>query len=149
MSCFCKNLDTTSGPKVNDTPRSFSDQPVISLSGSDHRRSHRRPSVAVTVRTQNIGYLAYKWISAPVSGTSVGLMTRRICSIDCRSGLRPPCIVNIFSSMIAAIGKQLKQSVNVFHSLMLYRRLPMVRCVSDTATQSVVTHIRHRTRKFC
>ena len=26
--------------------------------------------------------------------------------------------------MIAAMGKQLKQSVNVFHSLMLYRRLP-------------------------
>ena len=26
--------------------------------------------------------------------------------------------------MIAAIGRQLKQSVNVFHSLILYRRLP-------------------------
>jgi len=25
----------------------------------------------------------------PVSGTSVGLMIRRICSIDCRSGDRP------------------------------------------------------------
>ena len=32
--------------------------------------------------------------------------------------------MKIFSSMIAAIGKQLKQSVNVFHNLMLYRRLP-------------------------
>ena len=52
--------------------------------------------------------------------TSVGRMTRRICSIELRSGLRPPCIVKIFSSMIAAIGKQLKQSVKVFHSLMLY-----------------------------
>lgn len=30
----------------------------------------------------------------------------------------------IFSSMTAAIGRQLKQSVKVFHSLMLYRRLP-------------------------
>jgi hypothetical protein len=30
----------------------------------------------------------------------------------------------IFSSMMAAMGRQLKQSVNVFHSLMLYRRLP-------------------------
>lgn len=34
-------------------------------------------------------------------------------------------MVKIFSSIIAAIGKQLKQSVNVFHSLMLYRRLPI------------------------
>jgi hypothetical protein len=37
---------------------------------------------------------------------------------------RPPCMVKIFSSMMAAIGRQLKQSVNVFHNLMLYRRLP-------------------------
>ena len=55
--------------------------------------------------------------------TSVGRITRRICSIEFRSGLKPPCIVKIFSSMIAAIGKQLKQSVNVFHSLILYLRL--------------------------
>ena len=54
----------------------------------------------------------------------MGLITLRICSIDWRSGLSPPCIVKIFSSMIAAIGRQLKQSVNVFHSLMLYLRLP-------------------------
>jgi len=52
--------------------------------------------------------------------TSVGRMTRRICSMEFRSGLKPPCIVNIFSSIIAAIGKQLKQSVKVFHSLILY-----------------------------
>ena len=62
--------------------------------------------------------------NAPVSGTSVGRMTLRICSIDCRSGLRPPCIVKIFSSIMAAMGRQLKQSVNVFHNLILYRRLP-------------------------
>ena len=43
MSCFCKKRDTTSGPNVNDTPRSFSDQPVMSLSGSDHKRSHSSP----------------------------------------------------------------------------------------------------------
>ncbi len=55
--------------------------------------------------------------------TSVGRMTRRICSIEFRSGLRPPCMVKIFSSIMAAMGRQLKQSVNVFHSLMLYRRL--------------------------
>lgn len=51
--------------------------------------------------------------------TSVGRMTRRICSIEFRSGLRPPCMVKIFSSIMAAIGKQLKQSVNVFQSLIL------------------------------
>jgi hypothetical protein len=32
----------------------------------------------------------------------------------------------IFSSITAATGKQLKQSVKVFHSLMLYRLLPEV-----------------------
>ena len=58
-----------------------------------------------------------------LSLTSVGLITLRICSIELRSGLSPPCMVNIFSSMIAAIGRQLKQSVKVFHNLMLYRLL--------------------------
>ena len=66
-SCLCKNLATTSAPNVNETPRSFSPQPIVSLSGSDHSRSHNSP-----------------W-----SGTSVGRMIRRICSIDCRSGLKP------------------------------------------------------------
>ena len=66
-SCLCKNLATTSDPNVKETPRSFSPQPMVSLSGSDHKRSHRRP-----------------W-----SGTSVGRMIRRICSMDCKSGLRP------------------------------------------------------------
>ena len=51
-------------------------------------------------------------------------MTRRICSIEERSGDNPPCMVKIFSSMMAAMGRQLKQSVNVFHSLILYLRLP-------------------------
>ena len=58
-------------------------------------------------------------IASHVERTSVGLITRRICSMELRSGLRPPCIVKIFSSMIAAIGRQLKQSVKVFQSLML------------------------------
>ncbi|KAF5909734.1 colorectal mutant cancer protein isoform X3, partial [Clarias magur] len=66
-SCLWRNLATTSAPKVKETPRSFSPQPSTSLSGSDHRRSHSRP-----------------W-----SGTSVGLMIRRICSMDCRSGDKP------------------------------------------------------------
>jgi hypothetical protein len=46
-------------------------------------------------------------------------MMRLICSIDCRSGLSPPWQQKIFSSTMAAIGRQLKQSVNVFHSFML------------------------------
>ena len=37
----------------------------------------------------------------------------------------PPWQQNIFSSTMAAIGKQLKQSVKVFHSLMLYLLLPV------------------------
>lgn len=60
----------------------------------------------------------------PVSGTSVGLMMRLICSILCRSGLRPPWQQKIFSSMMAAMGKQLKQSVNVFHNLVPYLLRP-------------------------
>lgn len=67
MSCLWRNLATTSEPKVKETPRSFSPQPMTSLSGSAQSRSHSKP-----------------W-----SGTSVGLITRRICSIDCRSGERP------------------------------------------------------------
>ncbi len=42
---------------------------------------------------------------------------KRIC-------VSPPWQQNILSSTTAATGRQLKQSVNVFHSLMLYRRLP-------------------------
>lgn len=79
-------------------------QSRFTLSGSDHSRSH----------------------SSPWSGTSVGRIIRRICSIDCRSGLKPPWQQKIFSSTIAATGRQLKQSVKVFHSLMLYLRLPKI-----------------------
>lgn len=39
----------------------------------------------------------------------------------------PPWQQNIFSSNMAATGKQLKQSVNVFHNLMLYLLLPTPR----------------------
>ena len=46
------------------------------------------------------------------------------CSMLCRSGLSPPWQQKIFSSTIAATGRQLKQSVKVFHNLMLYLRLP-------------------------
>lgn len=66
-SCLDKYFETISGPKVNETPRSFSPQPSVSLSGSDQSRSQRSP-----------------W-----SGTSVGRMIRRICSMLTRSGERP------------------------------------------------------------
>lgn len=79
----------------------------------------------------------------------MGLITRRICSIDCKSGLSPPCIVKIFSSMIAAIGKQLKQSVKVFHNLMLYLRLPGKKQVDkrrkDTSREKERSYIITRT----
>ena len=88
-------------PNVYETPRSFSPHPCTSLSGSDQSRSQSNP-----------------W-----SGTSVGRMMREIWSRRCRSGDRPPCMQMIFSSTTAATGKQLKQSVNVFHNLMEYRRL--------------------------
>ena len=39
------------------------------------------------------------------------------------SGLSPPCMHKILSSMIATIGRQLKQSVKVFQSFILYLRL--------------------------
>ena len=57
--------------------------------------------------------------SRPVSGTSVGRITRLICSIWLSSGERPPWQQKIFSSMMAAHGRQLNVSVNVFQSLML------------------------------
>jgi hypothetical protein len=41
-----------------------------------------------------------------------------------RSGLNPPWQQKIFPSIMAAAGKQLKQSMKVFHSFTLYRRLP-------------------------
>ncbi len=129
MSCFCRNRETTSGPNVKETPRSFSLQPVISLSGSDHKRSHRRPQSGI-YNSQQIMEWEFSSLNSPNSitsegdpHTSVGRITRRICSIELRSGLNPPCMVKIFSSIIAAMGKQLKQSVNVFQSLMLYRLL--------------------------
>ncbi len=100
-SCFWRKSETMSAPKVKDTPRSFSPQPVTSLSGSAHSRSHNNP----------------------VSGTSVGRAIFFIWSKFLRSGERPPCIHRIFSSIRAATGKQLKQSVKVFHKRMLKRRL--------------------------
>jgi hypothetical protein len=59
-----------------------------------------------------------------VSGTSVGLIILLIYSIFVNSGDKPPCIQKIFSSIKAATGRQLKQSVNNFHNLILYLLLP-------------------------
>ena len=64
--------------------------------------------------------------SNPKSGTSVGLYIFFIYSMDVSSGLNPPCIHKIFSSTIAAAGKQLKQSVNNFHNFILYLLLPIL-----------------------
>ena len=52
--------------------------------------------------------------------TYVGRITFLICSILWSSGDKPPCIQKIFSSIIAATGMQLKQSVKLFHNLMEY-----------------------------
>lgn len=43
-SCLLRNCTTMSSPNVKETPRSFSPQPMISRSGSDHRRSQSRPA---------------------------------------------------------------------------------------------------------
>ena len=51
--------------------------------------------------------------------------------------------VKIFSSIIAAMGKQLKQSVKVFHSLMLYRLLP-----ADQSQLAVALCVYPLTRTF-
>ena len=109
------------------TPRSFSPHPATSLSGSDHSKSHSSPADNNHVNKRILRRILWCW---PVSGTSVGLMIRLICSMLWRSGLSPPWQQKIFSSTMAAMGKQLKQSVNVFHSLMLYRLLPELCCVN-------------------
>ena len=50
------------------------------------------------------------------------LMILLTWSMVVSSGLSPPCMQIIFSSTIAAQGRQLKQSVKVFQSLMPKRR---------------------------
>jgi hypothetical protein len=85
------------------------------------------PSLSVFIRVtpQEIAKQSYdKTGSLPESGTSVGFYIFLICSIDCKSGDNPPCMQRIRSSIRAATGKQLKQSIKVFQSLILYLRLP-------------------------
>ena len=100
-SCFRRNSATLSAPNVYETPRSFSAQPSTSLSGSAHNRSQRRP-----------------W-----SGTSTGRAIFLIWSKFFNSGDNPPCMQRIFSSIRAATGRQLKQSVNTFQIRTLNLRL--------------------------
>ena len=64
---------------MKETPRSFSPHPCVSLSGSDHSRSHSRP----------------------VSGTSVGLAIERIWSKSCKSGESPERREGLFKDGIS------------------------------------------------
>ena len=59
-SCLARNLETISGPNVNDTPLSFSPHPWTSLSGSDHSKSHSNPNWQNQMRL-----LCIKWKKPP------------------------------------------------------------------------------------
>ena len=52
------------------------------------------------------------------------LISYSVKVISIRGNSLPPWQQNIFSSKIAATGRQLKQSVNVFHNFILYLLLP-------------------------
>lgn len=125
----------TSCPNVNDTPLSFSAHPFTSLSGSDHSKSQSNP-----INNQPKHALD----SLPSSGTSVGLIILVSCSKLVKSGLKPPCIQIILSSMMAATGRQLKQSPNIFQVLKLYLLLP----ISHVSNSFIIRYyIHHRSRK--
>lgn len=55
---------------------------------------------------------------------------------------KPPWQQKIFSSMMAAMGRQLKQSVNVFQSFMLNLRLPEEK-------NKEKWHIKNKSDQFC
>ena len=80
--------------------------------------------VFVWVRPQEIAKKTWIIKGLPVSGTSVGFSIFFICSIDSNSGDKPPCMHKMRSSIKAATGRQLKQSIKSFQSFMLYRLLP-------------------------
>lgn len=96
-------------------------------------------SVLIRVRPQQIAKQTSIMSEVPVSGTSVGFSIFLICSMDSNSGDNPPCMQRMRSSIKAATGRQLKQSMKSFQSLMLYRRLP----------ECWKSYIRHRIRRFC
>ncbi len=70
---------------------------------------------------------------------SVGRLSESNFLIFSSSGLIPPCMHNIFSSMTAATGMVLKVSMKCFHSLSENFRLPVL--LSD--------YTRHRSRRAC
>lgn len=80
----------------------------MSLSGSDQSKSHSRPFLEVKVLL-----LLERDMNAPVSGTSVGRMTLRICSIDWRSGLNPPCILFAHSPRVKSDGMDARKDLFV------------------------------------
>jgi hypothetical protein len=105
-----KKLSIIVSENVTDIPLSLGPHPLASLSGSDHNKSHNKPNI-------------FYFNILPCSGISVGLTIFLSWSKELKSGLSPPCIHRILSSTDAIIGKQLKQSVNIFHSLTEYLRL--------------------------
>jgi hypothetical protein len=79
-----------------------------------HTDTHGAVTLLQLTRAQN-GHA----VDGPVSGMSVGRGSRLIWSKEPSSGDRPPCMHRIFSSMMAAMGSVLKQSVKIFHSFTL------------------------------
>ena len=60
----------------------------------------------------------------PLVGTSVGLWIVLIVLKSFSCLLMPPCMQRMRSSMTAATGMALKQSIKKFHTLVEYLRLP-------------------------
>jgi len=82
----------------------------------------------------------------PVSGTSVGLIILLIWSKLASSGESPPCIQRILSSIRAATGRQLKQSVKAFQSFILYLLLPLEKGLKSIG--NITQYIHHRNHRF-
>lgn len=68
-------------------------------------------------------YQMITFLVLTINPWSKSLLTDGKHGLTCKSGLNPPWQQKIFSSIMAAMGRQLKQSVNVFQSFTLYRRL--------------------------
>jgi len=142
MSCFCKNLDTTSGPNVKDTPRSFSDHPVISLSGSDHSRSHSKPS---RVRHSSSSKMCNK-------PTCVRNIRRSHNSPYLLHGLKIGAETTVHREDLFIDDSSYRETIKAIR-----KRLPQLDIVTPFACQchqSVIvknrnaTYIRHRNRRF-
>ena len=122
-----RNWRTTSPPNVKETPRSFSFHPWrenvrwICILSEAHQTLCTQGTMNTGTLTVMDGSGSAQRISqrSPVSGTSQGLAMFAICSIWLSSGLNPPCIQIILSSITAVHGRQLKVLQNAFHSLTL------------------------------